>query len=92
MKRAMILGATLLALAACSTEKRLLAPDSEAKHLSPEKPSHLKKGVDPVCGTTVDSSEAYWHAAYQGTEFYFDSEECKKQFEENPDLFGASAH
>ena len=90
MKRTMILAATLLALAACSTNHRLLAPDPEAKHLSPEKPVHTKMGVDPVCGTTVDSSEAYWHASYQGTQFYFESEECKKQFEENPDLFGAS--
>jgi YHS domain-containing protein len=90
VKRAPILCATLLALAACSTNKRLLAPDSEAKHVSPEKPAHAKKVVDPVCGMAVDSSEAYWHSTYQGAEFYFDSEECRKQFEENPDLFGAS--
>ena len=90
MKRTMILGAVLLALAACSTNHRLLAPDPEARHISSEKPSHtVKQGVDPVCGSSMDSAEASWHSSYHGNLYYFDSEECKKQFEENPDLFSA---
>ena len=90
MKRAMILGATLLALAACSTNRRLLAPDHEEHHISGEKPAGtMKKGSDPVCGAHMDDAEAYWHTSYRGTMYYFDSEECKAQFEENPDLFSA---
>jgi YHS domain-containing protein len=86
----MILGAALLALAACSTNHRLLAPDPEARHISPEKPSGtVKRGVDPVCGASMESAEGSWRSSYHGTLYYFDSEECKNQFEENPDLFSA---
>jgi len=92
VKRAMILGATLLALAACSTNRRLLAPDHEANRIiSPEKPSAtVKRGADPVCGADMAQAETSWHTTYQGTQYYFDSEECKRQFEENPDLFSAT--
>lgn len=91
MKRAMILGASLLALAACSTNHRLLAPDQEAKNISSEKPSStIEKGTDPVCGAAMNSADMFWHATYQGTTYYFDSEECQRQFEENPDLFSAT--
>jgi YHS domain-containing protein len=86
----MILGAALVALAACSTNKRLLAPDPEAHNISPEKPSGTgKRGYDPVCGASMDSTQDYWHTTYHGTVFYFDSEECKREFEENPELFSA---
>ena len=91
MKSAILLGAALLALSACSTNKRLLAPDPEARHISKEKPSHPhKRGVDPVCGVTMDHADAFWHSDYLGTKYYFDSEECKRQFDENPDLFSAT--
>jgi len=89
VKRAMILGAALLALAACSTNHRLLAPDHEARHISSEKPSTIKRGSDPVCGASMDNAQAYWHSTYHGNVYYFDSEECKKEFEDNPDLFSA---
>ena len=90
MKRAMVLGTALLALAACSTTHRLLAPDPEAHQISSEKPSSTeKRGLDPVCGANMDSTEEFWHTSYHGTLYYFDSEECKKQFEENPDLYSA---
>ncbi len=90
MKRAMILGAALTALAACSTNHRLLAPDHEAARVvSPEKPSHVQRGTDPVCGATMDNAQEFWHSSYHGNLYYFDSQECKKQFEENPDLFSA---
>jgi YHS domain-containing protein len=86
----MILGTALVALAACSTNHRLLAPDSEAHQVSPEKPSTTaKRGIDPVCGANMDNTEAYWHTSYHGSMYFFDSEECKKQFEENPDLYSA---
>ncbi|HVE38625.1 MAG TPA: YHS domain-containing protein [Planctomycetota bacterium] len=90
MKRAIILSVALAALAACSTNHRLLAPDHEAQHLvSSEKPSHIKRGTDPVCGTAMDNAHEFWHTSYHGNLYYFDSEECKKQFEDNPDLFSA---
>ena len=90
MKRTMILGAALVALAACSTNHRLLAPDPEERHLSSEKPSGpVKRAVDPVCGASIAHADGTWHSSYHGNVYYFDSEECKNQFEENPDLFSA---
>jgi YHS domain-containing protein len=90
VKRTMILGAALVALAACSTNHRLLAPDPEARHISSEKPSGPPKAaVDPVCGASIAHADVTWHSSYHGNVYYFDTEECKKQFEENPDLFSA---
>ena len=90
MKRAIILGAALLALAACSTTHRLMEPDLAARNLSPEKPSGtVKEGIDPVCGAVVKAGQRYWYASYHGTEYYFDSEECRREFEENPEVFSA---
>lgn len=91
MKRVLILSA-LAALAACSTNRRLLTPDHEAdKIVSPEKPSTVKgRGVDPVCGAPMEQTTAYWHSSHSGKGYYFDSETCKRQFDENPDLYTGS--
>jgi YHS domain-containing protein len=93
VKHALILGMALLALAACSTNHRLLAPDHEAKYaLNPEKPdSPPKRGVDPVCGASMDSVEAFWHSTYRGADYLFDSKECKEQFDAHPDLYAGVA-
>jgi YHS domain-containing protein len=89
--RVLISCATLLALAACSTEGNLLAPDHESdKILSSEKPHSVKgkgRGADPVCGAPMDQTHVTWHSSYDGAEYYFDSEECKRQFDENPALY-----
>ena len=92
MTRMLIVTATLLALAACSTNHRLLAPDEGAKQITPHSHHMVKRGVDPVCGMSMDHApaDAFWHTSYQGTEYYFDSETCKRLFEENPDLYTSS--
>lgn len=42
--------------------------------------------VDPVCGMKVAKSEAFtWK--YKGTEYYFDSYNCKVAFKMNPEKF-----
>lgn len=84
--RPLLIGTLLLSLAACSTHDHLLTPDPQAKEiLSPE---HRKESrpvaYDPVCGTSLGRDSAPWHTMYRGTEYYFDREECKRQFEENP--------
>lgn len=90
--RALILSASLLSFAACSTHDNLLAPDPEADRLlSREKPDTVKgRGVDPVCGATMDSTSEVWHLSHQGSEYFFDSDSCRKQFEENPELYSAT--
>lgn len=91
MKRALILSATLLALAACSTHDNLLAPDNEDKIVSPDKRDAEKgRAVDPVCGMPLENRHSVWHASYQGAEYSFDSESCKRQFVENPELYTAT--
>jgi YHS domain-containing protein len=86
--RALILGAGLLAIAACSTHDNLLAPDPEADRLiSPEPRPDEGRGADPVCGRPLDSKDDLWRATYQDVEYLFHSEACRKQFEENPELY-----
>lgn len=46
---------------------------------------------DPVCGMEVDESKAIAagrKAEYQGTTYYFCSEECKRKFDRAPDAYG----
>lgn len=42
--------------------------------------------IDPVCGMTVDKSDAY-HYKYEGKKYYFDKYECKQTFIMNPKKF-----
>jgi YHS domain-containing protein len=87
--RALILGASLLALAACSTHDNLLAPDREADRLiSPESRSdYERRGVDPVCGAPLDDVHDVWHATHEGVRYAFHSEACRKQFQDNPEFY-----
>ena len=53
--------------------------------------SSLMPGViDPVCGMTIDSQTAVARTQYEGTTFYFCSEECKRQFDANPTRYAAT--
>lgn len=48
---------------------------------------HVKKYTDPVCGMSTEDESAFTSYAYKGTTFYFCSDHCKANFEENPDSF-----
>jgi P-type Cu+ transporter len=39
---------------------------------------------DPVCGMTVNPTNAAWHSEYQGTAYYFCSGGCKQKFDNAP--------
>lgn len=45
------------------------------------------KTKDPVCGMMVDQKTATFRSVYQEKDYYFCSEHCKKQFDENPTQF-----
>ena len=45
------------------------------------------QSVDPVCGRSVDESQAAWKVEYSGEVYYFCSPECKKDFQEHPGMF-----
>ena len=45
------------------------------------------KEKDSVCGMTVDPKKTKYHSVFQNKDYYFCSEHCKKQFDENPQQF-----
>jgi Cu+-exporting ATPase len=42
---------------------------------------------DPVCGMDVDTANAAGQTDYEGQTYYFCSQPCKRQFDENPQRF-----
>jgi YHS domain-containing protein len=42
---------------------------------------------DPVCGVTVDEKTAKFKSLYELNVYYFDSEKCKAEFDENPQKY-----
>lgn len=40
---------------------------------------------DPVCGMTVEESEALFRLEHEGRTYYFCSQDCKEEFEANPE-------
>lgn len=47
--------------------------------------------TDPVCGMQIDSSQAEAQTMYNGTPYYFCSQECRKLFEANPKQYVTQA-
>lgn len=43
--------------------------------------------VDPVCKMEINESEAVDSIVHEGKKLYFCSEDCKKEFQENPEQF-----
>ncbi len=43
--------------------------------------------LDPVCKTEVDEKAAVHISFFQGKTFYFSSAECKRQFDESPEIY-----
>ncbi len=46
--------------------------------------------IDPVCGMEVDRATAAGSSHYQGTRYYFCSEECKLSFDASPEEYVGS--
>ena len=43
------------------------------------------KVKDPVCGMTIEESDAVATSTYQGKKYHFCSEDCKRTFDESPE-------
>lgn len=43
--------------------------------------------VDPVCGMDVKESEAAGKSTYENETYYFCSQDCKQEFDEDPSDF-----
>lgn len=46
---------------------------------------------DPVCGMTIDADQTQWKSEYQGRTYYFCSQSCKRQFDEDPQRYAGQA-
>ena len=42
---------------------------------------------DPVCGIKVDDSRAEFQTQFAGKKYFFCSDECRKEFEAEPDAY-----
>ena len=40
---------------------------------------------DPVCGMTIEKDDAVGTSVYQDQTYYFCSNDCKEEFDENPE-------
>ena len=45
------------------------------------------KVKDPVCGMLIEQSGAVARSDFEGTTYYFCSEECKRDFDQNPERY-----
>ena len=43
--------------------------------------------IDPVCGMEVDEQSASGKSERDGKTYYFCSQECQEEFEDNPEVF-----
>jgi YHS domain-containing protein len=44
--------------------------------------------MDPVCGDPIQESGAMWRSDHRGETYYFCSQCCKMEFDDNPDAYG----
>ena len=42
---------------------------------------------DPVCGMTIQESDAVARVEHEGTAYFFCSDDCKEEFEGDPDAY-----
>ena len=49
----------------------------------------MATATDPVCGMKTEESDAAATSEYKGTTYYFCSEDCKEEFDEDPESYAA---
>ena len=47
--------------------------------------------TDPVCGMQVDDQKSTAKSQFQGTNYYFCSDDCKRKFDQQPQQYAAKA-
>ena len=43
--------------------------------------------IDPVCGIEVDEKNSEFQAQFAGKKYFFCSDECRKEFEQQPNEY-----
>lgn len=46
---------------------------------------------DPVCGMVIDERDAVGTSDFKGTRYHFCSDDCKTEFDENPQDYAGGA-
>ncbi|MBA2702236.1 MAG: YHS domain-containing protein [Blastocatellia bacterium] len=47
----------------------------------------MAEHIDPVCGMSVEEKDAAGLAEYEGTTYYFESEDCISRFNLHPEKY-----
>jgi Cu+-exporting ATPase len=47
--------------------------------------------TDPVCDMKVDDKRSEFHTQFAGRKYFFCSDECRKEFEAEPDAYVETA-
>ena len=47
----------------------------------------MAEHIDPVCGMSVEEKDAAGFAEYEGTTYYFESEDCISRFNLHPEQY-----
>ena len=47
--------------------------------------------TDPVCGMKIDDKKPEYQAQFAGRKYNFCSDECRKEFEQNPEEYVQTA-
>jgi YHS domain-containing protein len=47
--------------------------------------------TDPVCGMKVDDKRGEFHTQFAGKKYFFCSDECRQEFEAEPDAYVETA-
>jgi YHS domain-containing protein len=51
-----------------------------------------RPSIDPVCGVKVDVNTTDFMTTYQGHDYYFCAEACRRKFEANPKKYPEPRH
>ena len=66
------------------TEGSLLTSGAGRKQILHQEGSMTR---DPFCGTRVEEKESEFQTQFAGKKYFFCSEECRKEFENQPDEY-----
>ena len=47
--------------------------------------------TDPVCGTELNEKNAEFQTQFAGKKYFFCSDECRKEFEQEPNVYVETA-
>lgn len=62
-------------------------PMASMQSAVPKRKPAASNGTDPVCGMTLETAKAAHKTEYEGTTYFFCSEDCKRKFDKAPSTY-----